>query len=177
MLQIKTQKQDFPTWLKRKIRLRGTISAFIEQSGLSVAWTWVHRWKTPKPWQVIELAKWLSIWTGEEITSNTINDILTPDWRTPKGFGDWLRWEIEQKGSCNEFALSSGLGQSAVRSWVNCQSFPVGKVGQIEAIASALSTWTGKTVTHEQVRSRIASDPQWQKYPAKMQKRLSNASV
>lgn len=180
MMAIKSQVDTFDTfgaWLKAKIEDNGRVSVFAKQYNLHPVWAWIHNYRLPNAKQRSKLAAALSGWSGRPCTVAQINDVIDPAWRIPPSdFCGWLRWTIEQHGTCNEFALMSGLTVSSVQGWVTT-SFPLGKTGQIVKLSKALTKWTGQKITIADIQDRILIDPLSQEKAGFVSKRLHSASV
>lgn len=162
---------SFGAWLTAAIESHGNISEFAKTYQISSIRVWAKGWSLPKRWQVPKLAAALAAWTGESITPEDLLSRLDSKLDDPRSFAVWLRTQIENVASCDAFAKKYNLGYSALQSWVSGKTLPVGKRGQAEAIAAALTDWTGKPYDYLEIAQRVKDDPKWVRLPDPIKER------
>lgn len=144
-------RDDFWDWINEIVRQKGPVGRFCEEYKGRGCWVPWSRWtRPPQPWHIDALTEALTEWTGEEFDADSIRNRLYPGWDNPKTFADWFRWTVEQRGPVSVFARESGINQTSACAWASGKAVP--SEYNVRKLAEALTEWTGRTVTPEEIR-------------------------
>jgi hypothetical protein len=140
----------FGKWFESKVLPHGTYSAFVTAHGWGLHqlrdWLYSH---PPHISTAARVAKAISEWSGEEITTVYVRAKIDPGYRRlPQSFGEWLNRSIEVHSTVSEFSRKFKFNNSTVQNWIFATpTMEEIVISMCEQLAPALSELNGSRIS------------------------------